>query len=430
MKSVLHRYTGEEEIAFWKQAIFVFDSSALLNFYEYSASARSGIYTSIFPLLQNRLWITSQTEYEFLQNRERVMRSPNVLYKKLQEENYPNRHFKSFLNQYTELRNKTLKDTRHPFMPVAFFKSLDETLKRVQEEIDELEEIMVAESKRRLQEHEEQLKEDRLLEYFQMTKGFTFSEQMELAKEGEFRYRQMIPPGYKDNNNDDKRGLRKFGDLIIWKQMLLLAREVKKPIILILDDLKEDWCYKDPHDKTRIDAPREELLKEMQDVGGVPFWAYSLSQFIFKSQEILDARIEGEVIAEVKEVSEQREESLLPAVLQWAQKKFPTGHFFQGSEFKAPYTGADLIVEVDGVQTAIHIERYIGRIRPKYMDELADQINDAQDTLYPFGAHIVVMVADSAHSATQLQSMIRLYLPDRNAVAGFIDEKGEFVEVT
>jgi len=38
MKSVLNRWTIEEEAKNWMKAIFVFDSSTLLNFYEFSES--------------------------------------------------------------------------------------------------------------------------------------------------------------------------------------------------------------------------------------------------------------------------------------------------------------------------------------------------------------------------------------------------------
>ena len=59
------------------------------------------------------------------------------------------------------------------------------------------------------------------------------------CEEGQNRYKKEIPPGFKDAKNKD--GVRKYGDLIIWKELLKFAREQKKDIILITDDVKADW---------------------------------------------------------------------------------------------------------------------------------------------------------------------------------------------
>jgi hypothetical protein len=42
-----------------------------------------------------------------------------------------------------------------------------------------------------------------------------------LALEGEERYKNEIPPGYRDGKKDASRDpFRKYGDLIIWKQII------------------------------------------------------------------------------------------------------------------------------------------------------------------------------------------------------------------
>ncbi len=53
MKAVLRKLTSEEEKVVWQQALFVFDRSAVLNFYEYSDTTREDIYNNIFKLLES-----------------------------------------------------------------------------------------------------------------------------------------------------------------------------------------------------------------------------------------------------------------------------------------------------------------------------------------------------------------------------------------
>ena len=59
------------------------------------------------------------------------------------------------------------------------------------------------------------------------------------CEEGQGRYRKEIPPGFKDAK--DKDGVKKYGDLIIWKEMLKFALTQSKNIIFITDDVKADW---------------------------------------------------------------------------------------------------------------------------------------------------------------------------------------------
>ena len=50
----------------------------------------------------------------------------------------------------------------------------------------------------------------------------------EIYQEGDFRYKYNIPPGFCDMDKDknDPTKLQKFGDLIVWKQILDHARTV------------------------------------------------------------------------------------------------------------------------------------------------------------------------------------------------------------
>ncbi|WP_423738389.1 PIN-like domain-containing protein [Clostridium algidicarnis] len=68
---------------------------------------------------------------------------------------------------------------------------------------------------------------------------FTQQELYEICEEGEKRYKQEIPPGFK--NGAKKDGIKKYSDLIIWKEILKYASEHEKNIIFVTDDVKRDW---------------------------------------------------------------------------------------------------------------------------------------------------------------------------------------------
>ncbi|KOS05304.1 hypothetical protein AM493_04105 [Flavobacterium akiainvivens] len=72
----LYQLNDEKEDRLWKTAIFIFDSSALLDFYYLPKKTRQKIYTETFTHLSNRLWVPAHVEFEFLKNRENIISKP------------------------------------------------------------------------------------------------------------------------------------------------------------------------------------------------------------------------------------------------------------------------------------------------------------------------------------------------------------------
>ncbi|MDR4187793.1 PIN-like domain-containing protein [Bacillus pseudomycoides] len=68
-------------------------------------------------------------------------------------------------------------------------------------------------------------------------KGFSNDELKSIKIEGFDRMKNKIPPAFKDGNKTQNQ----FGDLIIWKEILQLAKHSSKPIIFITEDRKCDW---------------------------------------------------------------------------------------------------------------------------------------------------------------------------------------------
>ena len=61
--------------------------------------------------------------------------------------------------------------------------------------------------------------------------------------EGKRRYTKSIPPGFMDAKNKD--GVRKYSDLLLWKEILRFAKDNKLNIIYVTDDMKRDWWETD-----------------------------------------------------------------------------------------------------------------------------------------------------------------------------------------
>ena len=59
------------------------------------------------------------------------------------------------------------------------------------------------------------------------------------CEEGQKRYKNEIPPGFKDAKNKD--GVRMYSDLILWQETLRYAKKESTNLIFITDDVKADW---------------------------------------------------------------------------------------------------------------------------------------------------------------------------------------------
>lgn len=311
-KIKLYKIDDEKETRLWKTAIFVFDSSSLLDFYFLPKKNRENVYAETFTHLTNRLWIPSHVEYEFLKNRD------NVITKPIADKYHPLRdNIAKIKSSFTreiqkpidEISRGTIKDDKHPYLDQdnineikGLITTFDEELKKFGEKI--LEQIENAEK-----EIEDVKSNDDVLnaidQYFEVGDEYSFEEMMEISKEGKHRYEFRIPPGYGDWYKGEKKGLQIFGDLFIWKQILDYSKDKKLPIIFITNDITkdEDWCYKDKKStEDRILAPREELIKEIYNHSNVEFWMYNLPQFLYHANKYLQSNIPEGTIQNISQI--------------------------------------------------------------------------------------------------------------------------------
>lgn len=272
------RLSKDEADALWANAVIVLDTSTLGNMYCMAEEPKKTL-IEIFGIVKNRLWIPGQVVYEYRKNREKLVENSFVAYGLPKEGVYVNR-YESEMNAFL---NEIASDTYHPYLNPASIEKIKRADKLVRENLQIIKtEIKEQYAKRKasLQKEIENDAVNELVNNLPCGIPFSFAQQMDLVREGEMRYRNLIPPGYEDAPpfNLKKKGMQRYGDLMVWKEILEYAKEKQLPVIFVCNDLKNDWYHFEGNKATSV--PRHELIKEFQDTVGQLFWMYSLKGFI------------------------------------------------------------------------------------------------------------------------------------------------------
>lgn len=91
-----------------------------------------------------------------------------------------------------------------------------------------------------------------------------------ICEEGFKRYKENVPPGFMDASNKD--GIRKYSDLILWKEVLRFAHDNQCNIIFVTDDVKRDWWDTTTnkyvfHNKLLEEFEKESSLRKKENNG-------------------------------------------------------------------------------------------------------------------------------------------------------------------
>ncbi|MFB8449867.1 PIN-like domain-containing protein [Enterococcus thailandicus] len=117
----------------------------------------------------------------------------------------------------------------------------------------------------------------------------------DLEKEGQKRYSKEIPPGFMDENKGEQTRKfgeyeyqQKFGDLILWKEVIKYCKEHDeiKRVFLISDDVKDDWIFKAKGETVGI---RVELKQELFESSGTTIELLSTNNLL---NEVLDSEVD------------------------------------------------------------------------------------------------------------------------------------------
>jgi len=261
-----------------------------LNFYEYSKPTINDLFSTTIIDLKDRLWLPYNVSSEYINNRIKPINKAKGSYDDLK------RNIKSIYDNFEQIKNRTKSKEKHPYVPKEIFSELETHLTIFKTKLEG--EIIIKEK-----ELDKIIVNDEILSkietFFSIGTEFSYSETTEIIKEGEFRYRNSIPPGYKDEN--DELGFQKYGDLIIWKQIINEAKKSGKPVIFIMDDLKEDWWIL--NNKRQPISPRRELIDEILAISNNRFWMYKTDDFFEKSKLLIHSKIAVHSIENIKAIS-------------------------------------------------------------------------------------------------------------------------------
>lgn len=344
-----YKYSDSEIKTIWNECIFIFDTNVLIDLYRYSKES-SDKYINILKKIkkEKRIWIPHQVGLEYHKRRIIQISELKDSYSWIKDTIET-----SIKNAQNKIDGKYHKE--HPFLDLGEIDTnLEMCLKKVVEIINKTE-----------KHHPDWFNNDTILDKLDklfignVGDGYPEEKLNEIYKEGEKRYANCIPPGYKDEfKNDDER---KYGDFILWCQIIDKAKESNKPIIFITRDKKEDWWWKQSGNTI---GPRYELKKEILDKAKIDFHMYDSERFLKYAFEYYKQSVDEDVLEEIKRVQSFKEHNyMMPKIL-------------RSRELKSQFL-PDLIMQQERLNgELLHLSRKLG-----FDDEISFEINTIQEKI-------------------------------------------------
>ena len=296
----------EEELrSAWSsdKTLFIFDTNVLIKLYSYQPSTVQDFF-SILEKLGNRIWLPHQVGLEFQNRRLEIKSLEKKKFKDL------NNNIEDILKVEKEIEKKFLKG-RFPELDTAtqnLFQGVKKLLEDYREVVEKCNKLQPS-----IRTHDNI--REKIDKYFKGRVGEAYSQEEleEIYIEGEERYKNNIPPGFKDASKDEtkdycyrgRRYKRKFGDLIIWKQIIGKTSDKSiENVIFITDDEKEDWWFIVKEDGEKAIGPLANLTHEIMDKSKVfLFHMYNTTSFFEAAKSLLSSiKLQESSIEETKQV--------------------------------------------------------------------------------------------------------------------------------
>ena len=279
---------SESEIKkIWEKGLIIFDANVLLNLYRYSKATRKTI-LDLIGKFKERICLPHQAALEYNRNRYEVISDQEKAYKE-------------FTDKISQIQKDLQTTSKPPFLSESVHKDLNKVFEKVNTEVEDS-----------IKTYGDYLKDDpiynKISELFdgKITDMFSPENLDEIFKEGEERYKAKIPPGYEDEKN--KEGNRKYGDLVLWKQVIEKAKKEKTSVIFITDERKTDWWWKIKDGRNM--GPRQELVEEISRKANVDFHMYSSERFLSYGQSFFEEKVNQKALEEIQEIKRSELEQL------------------------------------------------------------------------------------------------------------------------
>ena len=282
-----------------ENTIIVFDTNSLLNVFRFTPEA-SKEYFEIIQSIQDKIYIPYLVALEF-----HFHKSETLLLNEINVTKFKN----NFSKNWNKLKSEAAKTL---FSSLSYRNDIDK--KELNAYLSDLLNSEDLNIENKLVEKISSISENQtnifnaLVEIMHSKTGERYTQDMitKIEKEGEERYKNGIPPGFNDANKKLSRSYngikyqQKFGDLIIWKDIINKAKEdrIKHVIFVTSDgkrDSKTDLNYKvcvgndgNGKKKYQIIGPRIELIEEMKNETGADFYLMDELEFMkqFSQEEV------------------------------------------------------------------------------------------------------------------------------------------------
>lgn len=236
--------SDEEKSKIWEKAILTVDTNVLLDLYRFHPETTEQILNGI-KSFQGRVWLSHQVASEFFKNRNKVIldAEKNLIAGK-EKINSLSKEVESTLNKALDTLLDGLSSNRT--ISKKLIDNLKNGLKEKTHEFAKLSDDIIKNFTSEETTKVTPQKDDillKIIEIFDKNLGDSFgskSDKETLINTAKERYKNKIPPGYKDENKEDNT----YGDFFLWEQILRYAEKEKKSIILVTSEQKEDWWEK------------------------------------------------------------------------------------------------------------------------------------------------------------------------------------------
>lgn len=294
--SAFYRYSTEEELKkVWndEKTLFVFDTNILLSIYSYNTQARDTFF-SILESLNGRVWLPFHVGLEYQRNRIKIIKESSSNLENLKRRisdldarlNPDEGKISSIENDFHQVfeQHKNIKNDLDKY--IVTYKDL---LKKTKEELSEItkelfDKFNSADIEIINVDGSDPIR-NKFDEIFHSSRvgDCLFKNEDEIQKfneEADKRFKNKIPPGFKDEKDKGDSTFiyagieyyNKFGDLIIFKELIEKAKfnsEKIHNLIFVTDDSKDDWieATKINDNKVKIGVLshlKEEFLRESQ----------------------------------------------------------------------------------------------------------------------------------------------------------------------
>lgn len=320
MKSTFKNFynlTDSEVSEVWnsEDTLVVFDTNVFLNLYGYTEQTRADFFKVLDGIKKN-LWIPYHVGLEYQLQRLSVISAEKKVFSKIDANlgkltNVFKSDFAelSLNNKFPKLHEKTIKLEKDIKKLISDYKRSAEHWNKEQACVRSHDAVRA-----------------KLNDYFDGRVGsrpHTQEYLNSIYEEGKERYENQIPPGFYDSvkekrsrpefYSDGLRYERKYGDLIIWKQIIDRAKDNDiKNVIFVTDDKKPDWWFEINSNGTKTIGPQAELQAEIYREADInKFHMYDTSTFLSDGTRLLSIEIDSGSLDDIESFKKLAKEASL-----------------------------------------------------------------------------------------------------------------------